>query len=71
MWAVWTKGMYASGTTLLGHTRSNIYDIITLASTTTFEVQHRCIQSRGTDGFGDDGNWGTNIYTTFRAKKLA
>lgn len=55
---------WASGNaTATGATRSIIAGRFTLSGSTVMEVQHRCLSSRNTDGFGHAGNFATEVYT--------
>jgi hypothetical protein len=38
--------------------------VVTIASSTPFEIQHRCNYTKTTNGFGDACGFGTEIYTT-------
>ena len=42
----------------------------TIASSKTFELQHRCAATRATDGWGSALSWGTEIYTDVLIWKL-
>lgn len=45
-------------------TTSNGEAVVTIASSTSFEIQHRCSNSKSTTGFGRACGFGTEIYTT-------
>lgn len=43
----------------------------TIATTKTFEIQHRCSTTRATDGFGYASGWGVEVYAEVRVWKVA
>jgi len=50
---------------------SFIAGLITLASSSVLEVQHRCGATQNTNGFGQATNWGTEVYATVEFWKIA
>lgn len=53
------------------YNNSDIYGVFTIAGTKTFEVQHQCETTQATYGFGVEGNFSTEIYTTIELVKVA
>lgn len=50
---------------------SNLYTIIKITQTTTFEIQHRCENDNfNSDALGRGISWGDNVYTQIRIQKL-
>lgn len=43
----------------------------TIASTKTFELQHRCQSTQSNNGFGEEANFTTEIYSTVRIDKVS
>jgi len=43
----------------------------TIATSKTFELQHRCAATQATDGFGKATSWGTEIYASVEFRKVA
>ncbi len=66
-------------TTLLGtpefaaavQTRSEIVGRFSISASSTFELQHRCETTRGTDGFGVAGDFAAEVYATVELWKEA
>lgn len=52
-------------------TFSEGWALVTLASSGTYEIRHRCQTSRSTDGFGAATSLGTETYTEVRIWKVA
>lgn len=54
------------------NTKSFIVGTFTIASTTTYEIQHRANTTSSGDGFGDNANFGVSeVYTQVKLIKLA
>ncbi len=51
-------------------TASLIIGRFTISAPKTFVIQHRCTNSRATDGFGRDGGFGTEIYTVAEFRRV-
>ena len=51
-------------------TRSDIVYYVTLVSSKTFRVEHRCEITENNDGFGNANGFGNQIYTTVEIMKL-
>ena len=51
------------GTNAYGGSPSKIYHYITINTTKTYRIEHRCGLSNATNGFGIAGSWGPEIYT--------
>ena len=49
---------------------SIINTVISISTSSTFRIEHRCEVTIGGNGFGDDATWGNNIYTQVRIQKL-
>ena len=64
-----TSEYTSSGDTI--QTRSFIKGVITIASAKTFEFQHRCQTSRGTDGLGVAADFTTEVYAEIEIVRLA
>lgn len=60
---------YAQSTTALSSSESFIEGRFTIASSKTFEIQHRCQTTVATYGFGVESNFTTEVYTTVRIEK--
>lgn len=45
--------------------------IVVLVASAVFEIRHRCGTTRATDGFGPLANFGTEVFTQVRIRKLA
>lgn len=52
-------------------TRSVIQGRFTIASSKTFEIQHRCNTTRATNGFGAGAGFTTEVFTTVFLRKVA
>jgi hypothetical protein len=52
-------------------TRSVGSAIVTLSASAAFEIRHRCNTTSATNGFGLAGNFGTEVYTRVRIRKIA
>jgi hypothetical protein len=48
----------------------NLQGRFTIAGTKNFKLQHRCSNTRSTDGFGSAVSWGDNIYVSVEIWKL-
>lgn len=44
-------------------TRSHGRAVVTIAGAKAFEIRHRCATTQATNGFGDAGSFGTEVYT--------
>jgi hypothetical protein len=55
---------YASSGTPAAPTRSFIKGRFTIASSKTFEIQHKVTSTKATDGFGTQVNFTTEVFTT-------
>jgi hypothetical protein len=55
----------------LGDSKSHIHARVTITGSTTFEIQHRCADTRSTDGFGVASNLAVEIYTVVKIFKEA
>ena len=54
-----------------GQTRSIIGGQFSIATATVFEIQHQCLTTRATDGFGNASNFGVvEVYTTVELWKV-
>ena len=53
----------------VGTSSAKVFARVTISGTTAFQIQHRCLTTRSTTGFGVDGNWGPEIYTTVKIYK--
>lgn len=62
--------MYSASTVYVTN-RSEILGRMTIAASKTFEVQHKCAQTKTTNGFGEKANLGTEIYTVAEFWKVA
>lgn len=61
----------ADNSTDITTTRSIIYCRFTITASKTFEIQHQCITTRSTDGFGSAGSFGVSeVYTMVKITKL-
>ena len=47
-----------------------INGVVTLNSTKTFEIQHRCATTVTTNGFGYPSSWGTEVYSEVKIYKV-
>ena len=69
-----TSTIVAYGTSMrtgsLTSASSNGTTVITITSPTSFEIRHICEITRDTSGFGRATNFGTEIYTRVRIKKI-
>lgn len=55
-----------------GFSKSNIIGIFTIASSKTFEIQHQCVTTSTTNGFGVADNLGVDeVYTQVSITKIA
>lgn len=45
--------------------------VVTIAGSTAFEIRHRCSSTKGTDGLGRGGGFGTEIYTRVKIWRTA
>lgn len=54
----------SSMTSSIGHA------VVTVSSSTAFEIRHRCSTSRPTDGFGRGSGFGTEVYTIVKIWKI-
>jgi len=62
----------ATGSGAWAQTNSLIVGKFTIASSQTFEIQHRCATTRLTNGFGIAANFGVSeVYTTVEITKIA
>lgn len=61
---------YGSNTTSV-QTDSHGNATVINAGNATFEIRHRCVTSRATEGFGFAANLGTEVYTTVKIWKIA
>ena len=68
-----------SSTAIIGHvtksvdfvsTHSTLQGVITIASSKTFELQHRVATTYAGDGFGADTGWGTNTFSQITIMKV-
>jgi hypothetical protein len=55
----------------LGDSKSHLHARVTITGSTTFEIQHRCADTRTTDGFGVASNLAVEIYTVVKIFKEA
>ena len=55
----------------LGDSKAFVHARVTLTGSTTFEIQHRCDNSRTTNGFGVGANLSVEIYTVVKIYKEA
>jgi len=53
------------------NSQSVLFGQITLAAAKALELQHRCMTTRATDGFGEAHSFGTEIYGQIMFKKVA
>ena len=66
-----TSTIVAYGTSAHNTTGSSVgTTVITITSPTSFEIRHICKLTKDTDGFGKAANFGTEIYTRVRIKKI-
>lgn len=64
------QGVRANSASAMGNT-VQIDGVIEISASKTFELQHRCGTSNGTDGFGVASNFGENeVYSIVRIQKL-
>lgn len=56
---------YASSTDLAA-SRSFGNAVVTITASKAFEIRHRCVTSRATNGGGSPANFGTEVYTIVR-----
>jgi hypothetical protein len=59
----------ASGT--LNTTISPVNAVFTIAASKVFELQHRCATTCVNEGFGVNGGWGSEVYSTVQITKVA
>lgn len=52
-------------------TNASLVARVTIASSTTFEIQHQCTRTTTTTGFGASSNFSTSIYTVVKIFKEA
>lgn len=64
-----TNAMQKVGDNDVGH--AHVEGQFTITASTTFELQHRCLTTRATDGFGVQNSWGTEVYATIELRKVA
>lgn len=50
---------------------SSGFTVTTISSSKAFEIRHRCSSTRATFGFGNQANFGTEVYTRVIARKIA
>lgn len=50
---------------------SSGFAVVTISSSKAFEIRHRCSSTRATFGFGNQANFGTEVYTRVVARKIA
>lgn len=60
---------YAQPSVALSGNLAYVEGRFTIASSKTFELQHRCSSTKSTDGFGVAANFTTEIYSTVRIEK--
>lgn len=54
-----------------GNNTSNIYGVITITGSKTFEIQHRCQTTFGTSGFGTSSSFGVSeVYTQVKITRI-
>lgn len=54
-----------------GITLAVVHCYLTIASSKAFELQHRVASSHSTDGLGQSGGWGTEVYGTVIGWRIA
>ena len=63
---------YAYGNATYGNAvAAHLDGVFTIASSKTFELQHRCATTRNTDGFGIPTSWGTEVYADVLLLKIS
>jgi len=63
---------YAYSNTTYGNAvAAHLDGVFTIASSKTFELQHRCATTRNTDGFGIPTSWGTEVYADVLLLKIS
>lgn len=60
----------ALGNVLPGVGSASVTGRVTIATSKTFEIQHRCAVTKTTDGLGVASSWGTEVYCSVIIKKL-
>ena len=60
----------ASGAPQATGTNATVEGKFTIVGTKVFKIQHRCMSSRGGNGLGLAGSWGTEIYSRVVIKKI-